>query len=628
MFDFVHERKRLVQVVLALIVLPFALWGVDSYQKSGNVASLAKVNGEKIGQQEFDNAMEQQRQRIREKAGPNFDSALFDKPEIKHSVLENLVSQRLLFGEARNAGLVVSDEMMAQIIATVGAFQKEGKFDKQSYETALRAQGMTPAMFEYRVRQDLMTRQLTDAYSQNGYAAEATAKSLIRLNEQQRVVSVAKIGLDAFTLQAKVDDAAIKKYFENNPQEFQVPERAKVEYVTLSIDALLTQVSATDEEIKAYYDEHLNEFGTQEQRQAAHILIALSRQASDAEKQAAKVKAEQVLQQVQQSPEKFAALAKSYSQDPGSASNGGDLGMFGRGSMVKPFEEAVFSLKAGEVSGLVQSDFGFHIIKLVAIKSAKTQALSEVKGLITQRIKLQRASDKFAESAEKFSNTVYEQSDSLKPAAELVKTAVQVAWLNKGQSPTAPWNDRAIQAVFSEDVLKNKRNTTAIEVAPNTLLAARVTEYQAATVRPLAEVSAAIRNKLQRQQALLAVAQQGKTLLAQLQGGATPKVSWKVSQSVTRVQHADMNQELTQLVFRSDASKLPAYVGLEDAQQGYVIARIDAVKEVAEIEDGKLNRYVQQIRQITGEELLKDYMADAKKHADISMKDFAADEKK
>lgn len=629
MFDFVHERKRLVQVVLALIVLPFALWGVDSYRKSGDVVSLAKVNGEKIGQQEFENAMEQQRKRMREITGAQFDASLFDKPEIKHSVMDNLISQHLLSSEARNVGLVVSDEMMGQVIASIGAFQKDGKFDKQSYETALRAQSMTPAMFEYRVRQDLLLRQLTDSFSRNGYAAEAAAASLIRLNEQQRTVSVAKLGLESFMQQAKVDEAAIKQYYDKNPQDFQIPERAKVEYVTLSAETLLAQVNVTDDEIKAFYDEHLNEFGTQEQRQAAHILITVSKQATDAEKLAAKTKAEQVLQQVKQSPGKFADLAKQNSQDPGSAANGGDLGMFGRGAMVKPFEEAVYSLKVGEVSELVQSDFGFHIIKLSAIKPAKTQALNDVKGMIAQRIKMQHAADKFAELAEKFNNAVYEQSDSLKPAAELAKTTVQSGvWLSKGQMASDLWSAKVLQAVFSDDVLKNKRNTTAIEVAPNTLLAARVTEYQAATVRPLSDVTADIRSKLQRQQAMQAAAQQGKTLLGQLQRGESAQVSWNAALDITRAQHANISQSLAQQLFRADISKLPAYVGIDDSQQGYVVARIDAVKEVTEIESGKLNHYVQQIRQMSGEELLKAYLADLKKRADITMKDFTADEKK
>lgn len=629
MFDFVHERKRLVQIVLALIVLPFALWGVDSYRSSGDVVSLAKVNGEKISQQEFENALDQQRQRIREMAGANFDNSMFDKPEVKHSVLEGLVSQRLMLQGARDAGLVISDEQIARIIATIGAFQKDGQFDKQQYESALRAQGMTPAMFEHRVRQDLTSRQLTDGFMQNGYAADSVALNLIRLNEQQRVVSLAKLDMATFLSQAKVDDAAVKQYFDQNPQEFQIAERAKIEFVTLALDSLMEQVVAQDSEIKAYYEDHLAEFGTQEQRQAAHILIAVSKQASDAEKAAAKSKAEQVLKQVKQSPGKFAELAKQHSQDPGSAVNGGDLGLFGRGAMVKPFEESVFSLKVGEISDLVQSDFGYHIIKLVAVKAPKVQPLGDVKAMISQRVKFQHANDKFAELAEKFSNALYEQSDSLKPAAELIKAPVQSGvWLSKDKQSSAAWNGKVVQAVFSDDVLKNKRNSTAIEIAPNTLMAARVVEYHSATVRPLPEVSAQIRAKLQQQQAKQVLVQQGKRLLEQLQKGEKIAVAFQPAQTFTRAQHGTIGQEAAKSLFSANVSKLPAYVGVEDAQQGFILARIDAVKEAPEADEMKRSRYAQQIRQIVGEELLAAYLVSAKKEADITMKDFTAAEKK
>jgi len=627
MFDFVQEKKRIVQVVLALIVLPFAFWGVDSYRKSGGAAPLATVNGVKIGQQEFDNALNQQLQRIREMAGPNFDPSFFDKPEIKHSVLEGLVTQHLLVNEAQHAGLSLTDAQLAQIIASIGVFQTDGKFDIKRYEAVLAEKGMNRLEFEARVRQDLMTRQLTDAYTQNGYAAETVAENLIRLNEQQRVVAVASLDADAFLKQVKLPDNAVSDYYNKNAQEFQTPERASVEYVVLSADSLVSQVTLTDDEIKQYYTEHEAEFGTQEQRQAAHILIAVAKNASDADKLAAKAKAEQVLQQVKQSPAKFAALAKQYSQDPGSAANGGDLGLFGRGAMVRPFEDSVFSLKVGEVSNLVQSDFGYHIIKLLAVKPAKTQMLSEVKNLIEQRLKLQHANDKFAELAEKFNNTVYEQSDSLKPAAELVKAQVQRGvWLSKGQAPAGLWTDKALQAVFSDDALKNKRNTAAIEVAPNTLLAARVTEYKPASVRPLAEVSAGIQQKLQQLQAKELAVQQGKNLLEQLQRGEKVSVNWKAAQTVTRSQRTGMEPELLQAVFRADTGKLPAYVGV-NGKDGYLLARVDAVKEGAAVDENKRSGYAQQIRQITGEALLMAYLADAKKHADITMKNFT-DEKK
>ncbi|HLP97463.1 MAG TPA: SurA N-terminal domain-containing protein [Sideroxyarcus sp.] len=629
MFDFVHEKKRLVQIVLALIILPFALWGVDSYRNSSGPEPVATVNGEKIVQQEFDNALDQQRQRIREMAGANFDPAFFDQPEIKHSVLEGLVAQRVLAGEARSAGLMMGDEQLAQIIAGIGAFQVDGKFDMQRYEAALSERGMNRLGFEARLRQDMASRQLTDAYAQNGYAADTVAEALIRLNEQQRVVAVANLNAEAFLRQVRVTDADVGAYYDKNAGEFQLPERASVEYVTFSADSLLPTIVLSDAEIKAYYEEHLADFGTQEQRQAAHILIAAAKQASEADKQAAKAKAEQILQQVKQAPAKFAALAKQYSQDPGSAANGGDLGMFGRGSMVKSFEDSVFSLKTGEVSELVQSDYGYHIIKLLAVKPAKAQPLGEVREVIVQRLKSQHATDKFAELAEKFNNAVYEQSDTLKSAAELVKASVQHGvWLSKGQQPNGVWTDKVLQAVFSEDVLKNKRNTAAIEVGTNMLLAARVAEYKPASTRPLAEVAAAIRQKLQQQQAAALAEQQGKEILEKLQRGDKPSVAWKAVQSVSRNQRSSMAPDLLQAVFRADTAKLPAYVGVSDGQGGYALARIDAVKEAAAVDEGKRNRYAQQIRQLTGEELLMAYLADAKQRADISMKKFTADEKK
>ncbi len=629
MFDFVHEKKRVVQFVLALIILPFAFWGVDSYRKSGGGEALATVNGEKIGGQEFDNAVGQQEQRMRQMAGASFDPTIFDKPEVKHQILEGLVAQHLLGLEARKMGLTITDDELAGVIAGIPAFQKEGKFDKQQYEKILGAQNMTPPVFEARVRQELSSRQLTDAYTQNGYASNAVVDNLIRLNEQQRVVSLAKFDLDSFAKQVKVDDAAVEEYYKKNQNEFKTPERAKVEYVVLSSDALQSQMAVEDAEISKYYEEHQSEFGTQEQRQASHILIAVSAQAPEADKKAAKVKAEEVLQKVKQSPANFAALAKQYSQDPGSAANGGDLGMFGHGTMVKPFEEAVYKLKVGETSDLVQSDFGFHIIRLTAIKAAKTQSLAEVKGFIAQRLKTQKASDKFAELADKFSNTVYEQSDSLKPAADLVKVSVQQGgWLNKGPATGGVWTDKAIQAVFADDVLKNKRNTAAIEVAPNTLMSARVTEYQPASVRPLAEVSASIQKKLQHQQALEMIAKQGGELLSHLQKGEKANVAWQPAQTITRSQHPGLDAELAQLAFQVNAAKLPAFIGLPLTQSGYALVRVEAVKETAAIDETKRNRYLQQIRQITGEELLRSYMADAQKHADIVIKPFAASDKK
>ena len=425
MFDFVQEKKRVVQVVLFLIIITFGFFGVDSYRKSGGGDAPATVNGEKITQQEFAKAISQQQERVREQAGANFDPALFDKPEIKRMILDSLINQRLLTNQARSTGLALSDDQLAQAIAGVESFQKDGKFDKQRYEEALRSQNMSPMMFESRVRDELGIRQLIEGYVKNGYSSRTAADNLIRLNEQQRVVSVAVISPDLFFKKIKVDEAAIKNYYEQNQNEFKNPERARVEYLIFSAAALQSQFTVDDAEIRKYYEEHKSEFSTPELRKAAHILIAVDSKASDLEKQAAKTKAEQILKEVKAAPSEFAKLAQKYSQDPGSALSGGDLGTFGRGMMVKPFDDAVFKLLVGETSGLVQSDFGFHIIKLLAVTGGKIQGLNEVKSVIAQKLKAQKANDKYAELAEKFSNTVYEQSDTLKPAVELVKIPVQ-----------------------------------------------------------------------------------------------------------------------------------------------------------------------------------------------------------
>ena len=620
MFDFVHEKKRLVQFVLLLVVITLGLFGVDSYRNSGSVNVLATVNGEKITQQEFDNALRLQQERMREQMQVNYDATIFDKPEVRHSILDDLVSQRVMAQMARSAGMTISDEQLQQIVAGIEAFHKDGQFNKQQYESLLAKQNMTPTVFEASVRKELSMRQLTDAYAQNGFASNTAADTVARLNEQQRTVSMAQIMPEAFLKQAMVDEAAIKSYYDKNTTEFQMPEQARMEYVVFSSDSLQAQVAVNDAEMKRYYEEHQPEFGEQEQRQAAHILISASAQSGDADKQAAKSKAEQLLQEIKQAPGKFAELARQNSQDPGSAANGGDLGFFARGAMVKVFEETAFQLKVGEISGLVQSDYGYHIIKLLAVKPGKMSDFAEVRGVIEQRLKQQKSNDKFAELAEKFSNAVYEQSDTLKPAAELVGEKVQQsAWLSRMQAGALPWTDKALHAAFSKDVLQDKRNSAAVEIAPNTLFAARVLEYRAASARPLAEVSEAIRQKLLRQNSLELAFKQGKETLAQLRSGSKVNLAWKPVQTITRAQRGGLDNELVKQLFLADVTHIPAYVGVESAQSGYILGRLDAVKEAPALDDGSRARYLQQLRQVSGEELFQAYLADARKRASIKI---------
>ncbi len=620
MFDLVHENKRLVQIVLALIILPFALWGVSSYEKSGGSAEVvATVNGAKITQQEFENALHQQQERMRKQLGANFDTAMLDNPEMKRAIIENLVAQQLLVDRAKADGLVVPDGQVAQLISGIEAFQDGGKFDKKRYATVLATQNMSPLMFEARLRDELLVQQMQDAYAQNGFATNKVADNVIHLNEQQRVVSVSPLLFQTYITQAKVDDAAMKKYYEQNSKEFQVQEQAKVEYVKLSVDDLLAKVVVNKDDVRKYYDEHQGDFGTPEERRAAHILIAVNAAASQAEQDAAKAKAEQLLQQVKQNPASFAELAKKNSQDPGSAAKGGDLGFFVHGMMVKPFEDATLALKVGEVSGLVKSDFGYHIIKLIAVKPSRVLPFDEAREGIVNKLRQQKAAEMFADLAERFSNTVYEQSDTLKPAADLAGAKIEKSgWLIKGMVSGEPWSAKMLQAIFNDEVVKNKRNTAAIEVATNTLVAARILEYKPASARAFSEVQEMIRQKLLQQQALELAAKQGKTMLEQLQGGSKTALSWGVAQSVTRDKHGSLDAGLVRQIFQANPAKLPQFVGAE-VGQGYLLVRIDAVKEGEAISDEKRSSYIQKLRQLTGEEMSRAYLSDAKQHASIKV---------
>lgn len=621
MFDFVHTNKRLVQIVLAVIILPFAFWGVDSYTRSGNTANIvATVNDLKITQQEFANALRQQQDRLRQQLGDNLNPAMLDSPESKRAVVENLVGQRLMLAHAIEANLIVTDAQIAQVIGGIPAFQDGGKFDKKRYETVLQSQGISPPTFEARLRDDMLWQQIQNTYLLSGYASNSLAENIIRLNEQQRTVSVSPILSQSFIAKAEVNEEAMKNYYNQNLQEFQLKEQAKVEYVKFTVDGLLSKIDVSNEDVRKYYGDHPDEFGIPEERKAAHILVSVPANASKSQQEAAREKSEQLLQELRKTPAKFAVLAKQHSQDLGSAVNGGDLDYFGRGMMVKPFEDAAFALKIGEISELVKTDFGYHIIKLVAIKPPNAIPFEEARGIILDKLRQQKSADIYAEMAEKFSNAVYEQSDTLQPAADLIGAKVeQSGWLVNGIDAGGFWTSRILQAIFNDEVLKNKRNTAAVEVAPNTLVAARLLEYKPAAVRTFGEVQEIIKQKLLRQRAMELAAGQGRAMLAQLQSGGNPVLSWSPVQTISRSQYGQLDAELVKKIYQANAAKLPQYVGVEVLHKGYLLARIDAVKDGEVKDERKREQYIQQLRQMTGEEMFRAYLSDAKKNAAIKV---------
>lgn len=613
MLEIIRERAQgvVAKIILGLITVPFALWGVDSYLKGGDKADIvAKVDGQSISRQEFGRTLKEQQERMRSEMGERFDPTMLDRPEVRQSVLDGLVQQRLLAKEAMRVGFALPDALLASIIAEIPEFQQDGKFSQARYESMIRAQEMTPAVFENRLRQNLVIQQLFEGLS-HGVAVPRTAEELIaRLAEQQREISQVMLTPEQYMIQLKVDPADVKAYYEKHREEFLVPEQARLDYVVLSADELHQQMTVSDDEAKKYFDEHSSQYNEPEQRKASHILIA------------DRAQAEQILKEIKQNPAKFEDLAKQHSKDPGSAAKGGDLGFFARGAMVKPFEDSAFGMKGGEISGLVQSDFGFHIIKLTAIRQGGARTFDAVRGEIAQDLKKQKALKKFAELAEAFSNTVYEQPDSLKPVAEALKLKVQSSpWISKkGADTPLLRHPKLLQAVFSEDSLKLKRNTEAVEVAPNTLVAARVAEYKAASYKPFEDLHTELAKRLLYEQGNAMAVKQGKETLASLQkGSAVADLKWGAPILINRENASTMGKDALNQIFRADAGKLPAYTGIENPKGGYILIKVGKVVEAGAIDPAKKKSYANQLRQAFAQEYSSVYLASLKQKADISI---------
>ena len=612
MFDAVRNNQRIVQIFLGLITLPFAFWGVDSYvRNSGAGNDVASIGDSRVTVQQFDQALRERQDQMRQAMGASFKPEMINSPEARLSVLNSLIDQQLLMLESSKNRLVVTDGALRDVIGSIPSLQEDGKFSMEKYERALRAQGMSQPQFEAKLRQDLTLRQLMGTISDSAFVSQAQATTILNLQLEERQYSEFRIAPEQYADKVKVDADAVKKFYDQNQTQFEIPEQVKVEYVILSLDSMLSQISVSDAEIKARFEGHKDKYQQPEERRASHILIVAK---TEGEKAAAKAKAEEVLKEVRKTPAKFADLAKQYSQDPGSAKSGGDLGYFGRGMMVKAFEEAVFKQKEGEISDVLESEFGYHIIKLTGIKTAKVKSLDEVRADIVSELKREAATRKFAESAEAFNNTVYEQSDSLQPAAEKFRLKIQQSgWLKKNPDqreaaalgPLA--NEKILASLFSEDAVKNKRNIEAYEIAPNTLLSARVVEHVAASTRPLESVKNDIEKLLKAQEAATLAKNTGESRLEELKKGGDDKLAWSSLKSASRMQSRDLPPAAVRAVFKAEVQKLPAYAGAS-VGGAYVLYKIVKVNAPEKLDEARRNALQDEYAHILAQEELSAYL--------------------
>jgi peptidyl-prolyl cis-trans isomerase D len=569
-FDLVTKYKRVIQIFLGLIAITFATWGIESYtQFRSSRDTVASVNGMDISQREFAEELRKQQEQLRRMFGGNIDPAVFDSPESRRAVLEGLIAQRLLAREAARAHMMMSREAVIDAITNAPEFQENGKFSAAKYTAYLSSRGISDQGNVAELQSQIPLARFAGSISETAIAPRTVAARLAALEGQKREVSEVRISEQQFLPQVKIDEAQVKAHYDANQADYRTPERVRAEYVVLSAEALARQEPPTEAEIKAAYDARASQFRVEEQRRASHILVKT------------KDEADKIFQEAKKNPARFAELAKKHSQDPGSAEKGGDLGWFGRGMMVKPFEDAVFKLAQNEMQ-LVESEFGFHVVRLTGVQAGKARPYEEVKKELADELARQKGQRKFAEAAEAFNNLVYEQSDSLKPATERFKLQVQTTgWIAKSarQELGALDNPKLLAALFSSDSLKNKRNTDAIEVAPNTLVAARVLEHQPAAQRSYEDMKNEIAEQLRRREASALALKDGQAKLEKLRKGEDAGVKWSAPRLVSRRDAQGMPGNVLRQVVSADAAKLPAYLGVPIPDGGYLLLRISKVIE-------------------------------------------------
>ena len=585
MFDFIRKHTRITLSLLFLLIVPsFVLFGVEGYGSFKDKGEpVAKVDGREIHQSEWDAAHKSEVEKLRQSM-PTLDSKLLDSPEARYATLERLVRDRVLVAAAAQSKLVTSDQRVArelqqnEVIAALRG--PDGKLDMVRYRQLVGAQGLTPEMFENQVRGDLAIRQVLAGLGGTGFATPTQANMSLNAYFEKREVQVARFDTLDFAAKVNPSDAELEAFYKNNPQLFQAPEQANIEYAVLDLDSVKKSLTVNEQDLKTYYEQNASRIASQEERRASHILIASPKTASAAERQKAKEKAGELLAAAKKAPDSFADLAKKNSQDPGSAPNGGDLDFFTRGAMTKPFEDAAFALKKGDISDVVESEFGYHIIRLVDIKTPPQRSFEELKPELEVELKKQQAQRKFAESADAFSNAVYETADGLKSVTDRFKLELKTASnVTRQPAPGASGvlaNPKFLNALFSSDSVEKKRNTEAVEVAANQLVSGRLTQYTPARTRPFAEVKEQVRERMLAARGAELAKKEGMEKLAAWKAGPnSANAGLPGAIVVSRQESQKQPAQVIEAALRADPAALPAFIGVDLGAQGYAVIKVN-----------------------------------------------------
>ncbi|MHB8741537.1 MAG: SurA N-terminal domain-containing protein [Sulfuricaulis sp.] len=594
--------------ILLLIVIPFALWGINSYFDNGSNINVAKVGDAYISQATYRNAMDRLRGRV--------DPTAFNTPQFKKLVLDNLIDQTLLAQDARKQGYRISDAWLAQAIRSMPYFQQNGHFDVAQYQAALQREGMSPHEYETQLRTVGLTSQIQTGLSESGFVTDADIEDVARLMAQQREIAYCVINSAALAAKTTVSEQQVEQYYSSHADMFQTPEQVRIQYLLLSADDLDKDYQPTDEDLKKAYSEESGRYVTPETRRASHILIALPAHATDVQVKDALTKIEGIAKLARAGAD-FAMLAKKYSADSATAAHGGDLGEIHHGELPKEVEAAVYALKPGEISKPVRSAYGYHLVKLTAYTPSKQKSFVQVRKDLVELLRRRKGEDNFTDLSEKFRDLVYEQPDSLAPAAKALGLEIQKSdWFTRDGGSGIAANPKVAQAAFEPDVLSEARNSDAIDINDDTLVSIRVTDRRPAGRKPLTEVHAQIEQILKQQQAQDQGHELGEKWLHELLAGASLEslakqhgFKYLPAQEITRQQTTGVDPRITEAAFRSPRPQpnKPVYDLVDLGGQGYAVLALIRVQDPS----GKIdNDVMEKARTLLTTRRGPDYFAD------------------
>ncbi|WP_349746461.1 SurA N-terminal domain-containing protein [Pseudomonas frederiksbergensis] len=577
-----NSQGWIAKTIIGVIVALMALTGFDAiFKATTHKNDAAKVNGEEISQNELSQAVDMQRRQLMQQLGKDFDASLLDEKMLRESALKGLIDRKLLLQGAEKSKFAFSEAALDQVILQTPEFQVDGKFSPERFDQVIRQLGYSRLQFRQMLAQEMLIGQLRAGLAGSGFVTDAQVLAFARLEKQTRDFATMNIKADPAAV--KLTDDEVKAYYDEHAKEFMTPDQVVIDYLELKKASFFDQVSVKDEDLQAAYQKETANLS--EQRRAAHILIEVNDKVTEAQ---AKAKIEEVQARLAKG-ESFEALAKEFSQDPGSANNGGDLGFAGPGVYDPAFEKALYSLAKDQVSEPVRTDFGFHLIKLLGVEAPEVPTFASLKDKLTRELKTQQVEQRFVEATKQLEDSSFESSDLAQPAQDLKLTVHTSAPFGREGGEGVAANRAVVTAAFSPEVLDEGANSTAIELDPETVIVLRAKEHRKPEQLPLESVAASIRVQLTKEHASAAAKTKADQLIASLRDGKTALdkaidgQNWKVTATATRAQEG-VDPTVLQALFRMPkpvSKDKPTFSSVTLADGSLVVVRLNGVNEGA-----------------------------------------------